>query len=108
MTSKFEFAFPVTDDMKEYLAEIVEEISRMYGVSESEALAIVSEHWASSEIGPDDIIGHEEPDYWARQSTEHIWDGMKCVGSHPRREPDERSRIEIYFGQVDLKSQVET
>jgi hypothetical protein len=66
VTERFEFACPVVDDMREHVSSVVEEMVRIYGISSPDALAILNEHWASVEIRSDDLIGHEEPEYWAR------------------------------------------
>lgn len=66
MAGRFDFAFPVIDDMQEYVSSIVEEMARIFRVSELDALAIVNERWASFEVGSDSLLGHEEPEYWAR------------------------------------------
>lgn len=66
MVDKFDFAFPVVSDMQEYVSSIVEEMARMFGISKLDALAIVNDHWMSFEVGPDNLLGHEEPEYWAR------------------------------------------
>jgi hypothetical protein len=66
VTDRLEFAFPVVDDMREYVSSIVEEMAWIFRIPKSDALAIVNEHWASFEIGPDNLLGHEEPEYWAR------------------------------------------
>jgi hypothetical protein len=71
MRDRFEFTFPVVDEMREYVSSIVEEMSGMFGIPMSEALAIVNEHWSSFEIGPDNLLGHEEPEYWARTIYEN-------------------------------------
>ncbi|SDZ51693.1 hypothetical protein SAMN05421684_6094 [Asanoa ishikariensis] len=63
---QFEFGFAVVEDMRDYAWAIVQEIVRIFGTSTSDALAMVNEHWASFAIGPDNLLGHEEPDYWAR------------------------------------------
>ncbi|MGI5185571.1 hypothetical protein ACQEVZ_55945 [Dactylosporangium sp. CA-152071] len=66
MTGRHEFTFPVIDEMRDYVSSIVEEMARTFNISEAEALSIINDHWAFHEIGPDNLLGHEEPDYWAR------------------------------------------
>lgn len=61
-----EFAFPVVDEMVDYVTEIVCEMARIFKIPVSEALALVNQHWDAFAIGHDNLLGHEEPEYWAR------------------------------------------
>jgi hypothetical protein len=66
MTPRFHYQFPVIDEMRPYVDAIVEDMSHIFGIGESEALEIINDHWRSFSIDSDNLLGHEEPDYWAR------------------------------------------
>lgn len=66
MSRQLEFSFPVVEDMREFVSEIVFVMAKENAISVDEALGILNRHWKSFAIGDDNLLGHEEPEYWAR------------------------------------------
>ncbi|GAA2849912.1 hypothetical protein Acy02nite_00010 [Actinoplanes cyaneus] len=66
MPHRFEFFFPVSDEMVEFVTEVVLDMSRIFEIPVAEALNIVNLHWESLEVGDDRLLGHEETEFWAR------------------------------------------
>lgn len=57
---------PTSEDVDELLADIRDEMSRMLGLSDAEAVARINELWGAQDLsGEDEIILHEEGYYWA-------------------------------------------
>lgn len=64
MRDKFEF---VTDDQSaEYCKDIIEKMVSLFGIGTEEAIGRMNDYWRrASFLGPDDLIYHEDTDYWA-------------------------------------------
>ena len=62
-----EFNFKTDSSSKEYCEEIILEMTSLFGITEVEAYTRINELWSGVEIvGEDDLIYHEDPDYWAK------------------------------------------
>ncbi|WP_283134923.1 hypothetical protein [Rhizohabitans arisaemae] len=61
-----EFVFRVTEETREQLEWIAEELQR-FGMSRAEAVARINHQWHGSGFaeGADSLLGHELPEYWA-------------------------------------------
>jgi hypothetical protein len=52
--------------VRELLDQVVDEMSRLFDISQSEAVARVNQQWAGQDMSSDnDIVLHEDDYYWA-------------------------------------------
>ena len=64
MSTRFEFK--VDAESEEFCNEIIAEMIKNFGISESEAIGRMNHLWKGQDfVGPDDIAYHETAEYWA-------------------------------------------
>jgi hypothetical protein len=50
-----------------FVASVVDAMTFLFGVSRQEAVLRVEQHWRLQLLaGPDDVVYHETPEYWAQ------------------------------------------
>ncbi len=60
------YAFTVSDEAEAFCDEIVEEMTKAFGIPESEAVARMNRLWAGNHFKKEDVRYHETPEFWAR------------------------------------------
>ncbi len=61
------FTFQTDEESEAYCEEIFLEMARLFGISKSEAIGRINRDWDSLVlVGQDDVIYHEDPEYWAK------------------------------------------
>ena len=64
MTFEFEV---LTEEARAFCEEVLEELTRTYGLSRTEALQRMNKLWRGQRVGgPDELVYHELPEYWAQ------------------------------------------
>ena len=62
-----EYAFPTCAETRDLCDRVVIEMQRLFGVSAAEALGRINRQWAGDDLSsPDDIVLHEEEEFWAK------------------------------------------
>ena len=52
---------------EEFMDEIAVRMVELFGITEDEAIERINEHWRGQSIaGEDDMIYHEDEDFWAK------------------------------------------
>ena len=64
-----EYEFATDRDAEKYLDSIVEAMMRGFGLQRDEAIAHINSLWRQIDhvSGPEDLMYHETPEYWANQ-----------------------------------------
>lgn len=60
------YTFWTDDEGREFFSAVASEMSKTFGISESEALARINRRFVGLEFFGDDVIFHESEDYWAK------------------------------------------
>lgn len=62
-----QFAFKTDEESAEYCEAVIQEMVRLFDISEEEALGRMNRAWRGIEfVGDDDLIYHEDEEYWAK------------------------------------------
>ena len=62
-----EFSFETDAESRALCMEVLHELQRLFGISESEAVGRINRFWGGLQlIGPNHPIYHESPEYYAK------------------------------------------
>jgi hypothetical protein len=59
------YSFTVDAEGQAFVDEVVDEMLRLFGIDEAEALARVNRQWSGVDFKPDDLRYHETAEFWA-------------------------------------------
>ncbi|MEO8068888.1 MAG: hypothetical protein ABI599_14420 [Flavobacteriales bacterium] len=61
-----EYQFTTDEESRAFCDEVVEIMKQTFGIADEEAVGRMNRLWkGGSFLGPEDMLYHEEPDYWA-------------------------------------------
>jgi len=61
-----EYPFAKDEKAASYCNDIANEMTQLFGISIDESKARIEKHWSHVELqGEDDVVYHEDPEYWA-------------------------------------------
>lgn len=61
-----EYEFEVDSDGGRFCEEIVEVMVNHFGITRDEAVERINRHWRGQKILGEDVIYHEDAEYWAK------------------------------------------
>ena len=66
MSQRRKWSFTCDEEFNSFCDEIIAEMVKLHEISEEEAAGRIDRHWKGQQIvGPDNMVYHEEPDFWA-------------------------------------------